>query len=218
MSYLDQTNGNRPRTIAAVAILHAGLGYLIVSGLAYTVITQVPRVTIAENYPDALPPPPHDFPPPPPHDTRTNPPSSNTETLVKTDILPRDTLTTVKIGPLPPPPADPDPFPRIEQPKPNLGRAVQPGAGRAGWVTSDDYPAQSLREGATGVVAISVSIASDGRVQGCEVTKSSGNTQLDEATCRLYARRARFTPALDPDGKPAVAHFADRIRWQLPAQ
>jgi protein TonB len=99
-----------------------------------------------------------------------------------------------------------------------MARGVQPGAGRAGWVTSDDYPAQSLREGATGVVGISVAIGADGRVQGCEVTKSSGNAQLDDATCRLYARRAHFTPALDADGKPAVAHFTDRIRWQLPAQ
>jgi protein TonB len=217
MSYLDQTNNNRPRTIAAVAILHAGLGYLIVSGLAYTVVKYVDPVTHTDVYKDPPPPPPHD--PPQPRDTRADPPPSNTDTLVKTDILPEPTITTVKLDPPRPTLVDPDPvLTKVDPPKPNLGRGVQPGAGRAGWVTSDDYPAQSLREGATGVVAISVAIGADGRVQGCEVTKSSGNTQLDEATCRLYARRARFTAALDADGKPAVSHFADRIRWQLPAQ
>lgn len=218
MSYLDQTSrSSRPTTIAAVAVLHVGLGYLIVSGLAYTVITYVDPVTHTEVYRDPPPPPAHKI--PPPRTTRTETPPPSTDTLVKTDILPDPTITTVKVDPPRLPPTDTDLLPtRTEPAKPNLGRAVQPGTGRAAWVTSDDYPAQSLREGATGVVGISVAIGIDGRVQGCEVTKSSGNTQLDEATCRLYARRARFTPALDADGKPATAHFADRIRWQLPAQ
>jgi hypothetical protein len=36
------------------------------------------------------------------------------------------------------------------------------------------------------------------------------------STCRIYARRARFKPGLDAEGKPVAAHFADRIRWELP--
>ncbi len=218
MSYLDETNRNRPKTIAAVAILHVGLGYLIVSGLAYTVITHLPTVTTAENYKDAPPPPPRDMPPPPPRTTRADPPPAANDTLVRT---PAQDIPTISLGSL-----DPPKVPAIDQgppqppppPKPNLTRSAEPGTGRSGWVTSDDYPPQPLREGVTGVVGISVAIAADGHVQGCQVTKSSGNAQLDEATCRIYARRARFKPALDADGKPATATFADRIRWQLPAE
>jgi protein TonB len=219
MSYLDQTSRNKPRTIAAVAILHAGLGYLIVSGLAITVIGHVPGVTIAENYEDPPPPPPVDT-TPPPRTERTSTVPKTTDPIVKinptnvTDVdiirVEPDKVIAVDPGPiLPPPPV---------RSKPDQTRGAEPGTGRGGWVTSEDYPPGPLREGIAGTVGISVAIGIDGRVQGCEVTKSSGNSQLDDATCRLYARRARFKPALDAEGKPTTARYADRIRWELPPQ
>jgi protein TonB len=216
MSYLDQTSRNTPRTIAAVAILHAGLGYLIVSGLAITVFKTPPRITTAEAYPDTAEPPPSRDLPPPQRDTRASQP---TKQIVQ---LPPDILTrTIDLRPIDPPARpniDPGPVQPVQQdpPKPNLTRAAEPGGARSGWVTSEDYPPGPLREGVTGTVGISVAIGIDGRVQGCEVTKSSGNAQLDESTCRIYARRARFKPALDGEGKPTTARFADRIRWELP--
>jgi protein TonB len=39
---------------------------------------------------------------------------------------------------------------------------------------------------------------------------------VDPATCRLYQRRARFTPARDDGGNPVAGTFTDRVRWQLP--
>jgi len=218
MSYLDQTSRNKPRTIAAVAILHAGLGYLIVSGLAITVIGHVPGVTVAENYEDPPAPPPVDtIPPPRTERTNTLPKAAdpiveiNPTNVTDVDIIrvEPDKVVAVDPGPVVPPPP--------VQTK-NLTRAVEPGGGRGTWVTSEDYPPGPLREGVTGTVGISVAIGIDGRVQGCEVTKSSGNAQLDDSTCRIYARRARFKPALDAEGKPATAHFSDRIRWELPLQ
>lgn len=217
MSYLDQTNRNRPRTIAAVAILHAGLGYLIVSGLAYTVISHTPLITKTDIYSDPPTPPPHDIPPPPRTTPRADPPPTATDTLVKTNVQDTTEIKTFTFEQ----PKQPDivmPPPPPQTLKPSLARPAEAGAGRAGWVTSDDYPPQPLREEVTGTVGISVAIGTDGRVQGCEVTKSSGNAELDATTCRIYARRAHFKPALDADGKPTTTHFADRIRWQLPVQ
>jgi len=68
------------------------------------------------------------------------------------------------------------------------------------------------------VVGIDVTVGMDGRVSACSVTASSGSDVLDQATCRLYARRARFQSALDDDGKATVGHYADRIRWTIPQQ
>ena len=47
---------------------------------------------------------------------------------------------------------------------------------------------------------------------------SSGYAALDEATCRNYAKHARFVPALGADGMPVESSYVDRVRWQLPAQ
>jgi protein TonB len=218
MSYLDQTSRNKPRTIAAVTILHVGLGYLIVSGLAINVIKYVPQITPTHIYEDTKTPPPRTDPPPPPRNAREDPLPQSPDPLVKSNIERVTTIDVLPQGPVKPVWSDPGPIapPPPDPPKESLARAVEPGGGRAGWVTSEDYPPGALREGVTGTVGISVAIGIDGRVQGCEVTKSSGNAQLDDTTCRLYARRARFKPGLDAEGKPVAAHFADRIRWELP--
>jgi protein TonB len=58
----------------------------------------------------------------------------------------------------------------------------------------------------------------DGRVLGCQVTESSGRQALDDATCRYYAKRARFTPALSVDGTPVESSYSDRVVWRLPEE
>jgi protein TonB len=217
MSYLEQSRRNRPASIAAVAIIHAGIGYAIISGLAYRVIHPDPVVTATDVYEDPADPPKHDIPPPPP--PRRDTPTQTREKRivdVSTDTL-TDTIDLRAIEQ----PRKPDldvvpPQPPRDPPRANLTRAAEPASGRAGWVTTEDYPPGALRDGVSGVVGIIVMVAADGRVQACEVTKSSGNQQLDEATCRIYARRARFRPALDADGKPVAARQADRVRWQVP--
>jgi protein TonB len=39
-------------------------------------------------------------------------------------------------------------------------------------------------------------------VSGCEITASSGNAELDAATCKYATSRARFAPAKDGEGQP----------------
>ena len=87
---------------------------------------------------------------------------------------------------------------------------------RGAWITNDDYPPAAIRAEEQGTVGISVAIGTDGRVTSCRVTAPSGSSALDQATCRLYAQRARFTPARDAGGAVVEGRYSDRVRWELP--
>jgi protein TonB len=135
MSYLDQTSRNKPRTIAAVTILHVGLGYLIVSGLAINVIKYVPQITPTHIYEDTKTPPPRTDPPPPPRNAREDPLPQSPDPLVKSNIERVTTIDVLPQGPVKPVWSDPGPIapPPPDPPKESLARAVEPGGGRAGW-------------------------------------------------------------------------------------
>jgi periplasmic protein TonB len=59
-------------------------------------------------------------------------------------------------------------------------------------------------------------VGTDGRVSGCTVTTSSGNSDLDDATCRISKRSVRFSPAKDANGNPITSTYTLPVRWQLP--
>ena len=97
------------------------------------------------------------------------------------------------------------------------GMAVAPQAIAADtWVTTDDYPPAALRARIEGVVTARLSIAASGTVNGCTVTASSGSRDLDDVTCQLMLRRARFEPARDGSGEAIAAESTRRVRWQVP--
>jgi protein TonB len=63
---------------------------------------------------------------------------------------------------------------------------------------------------------VSITVGADGRVQGCNVTQSSGNGALDSATCSIIRRRAKFTPAKDSNGQPIADTIpSPPIVWRL---
>jgi protein TonB len=82
--------------------------------------------------------------------------------------------------------------------------------------SSDDYPAAAVRAREEGSVGFRLEIDKVGRVTGCAIMASSGSAALDSTTCRLLARRARFTPALDRKGKPTADSMTGRIVWRMP--
>jgi protein TonB len=67
--------------------------------------------------------------------------------------------------------------------------------------SGDDYPAIAQARGEQGTVRAELAVDDRGRVTGCSIRQSSGFAALDNATCRILQRRARFTPARDVDGK-----------------
>lgn len=214
MAFIEQRLGSRKAiSISAVALVHLAIGYAFITGLAGDFVrTEVFGPTETYNVP--LPKPPHK---PPPHIDR--------QTTRKID----DPLPIVKPTGLGKPPIelptggaaiDIKPFfPVDPQPQTaSLSRALQPGKGHDSWVTPDDYPPSAIRRGEEGPVRIAVRVGTDGRVLSCEITASSGSSDLDQAACRYYSKRARFTPALSADGTPVESSYADRIVWRLPEQ
>jgi protein TonB len=205
-------SGNKIAAFIIVAILHAILGYALVTGLAYDVVKKaVQRVTTVdikeEVKKEELPPPKKlDLPPPPP---AIAPPPKMTITA------PVQTITTVTEAP-PPPPVIVPPPPSAPPPPRFSPTKATPRGNPGSWANSNDYPSRALREEREGVTRFRVTVGADGRVTGCSVTGSSGHPDLDEATCSLVSRRGRFNPAKDGEGQPATDSWSSAVRWQIP--
>jgi TonB family protein len=100
--------------------------------------------------------------------------------------------------------------PIVAAPAPTPARLI------SGGLSNDDYPAVARRAGAEGTTRVTLTVNQDGRVSGCTVTGSSGNSALDSTTCSLMLRRYRFTPATR-DGKPIASTYSTSARWSLPS-
>ncbi len=216
MAYADQQmSGNKITALIIVVILHIALGYALVTGLAYEAYKKVKEVTSAVNIEEEKPPetpppppPPKDQPPPPivapPPPISFNAPAQPQIETVSTPPPPAPVFTTS--APPPPPPPPPKFQPKGPGPKGSPGN----------WATSNDYPSRALREEREGVTGFRVSVGTDGKVTTCEVTRSSGSPDLDQATCDNVRRRARFTPATDGEGNPTTGSYTNSIRWVIP--
>lgn len=94
-------------------------------------------------------------------------------------------------------------------------RSVQPLTSPMAWVTNDDYPFAARSARAQGTVKVRLDVDATGRVSNCAVITSSGNATLDDTTCALVVRRARFSPAVGADGQPASSSFETSMAWSL---
>ncbi len=220
MAYVDRDR-SRETALSGVAatVLVGGIGFVLATGLAMTVVHQTERPLIVHEWAAPTPPPPPPERTPPHSHVRTAVPTATTATIVPplpnsaTVALPRSDLTLDQQGSvlsvLPPPPPPP-PVDRSSRATPRR----DPGS----WVRSEDYPPAALRAGQEGRTGFRLDLGADGRATACTVIASSGSDALDEATCRLLMRRARFEPARDAGGMPIAASFSSRIAWRLPAE
>ena len=221
MAYADQEmSGNRIAAIIVVALIHVALGYALITGLAYDavkkVVERVTTVDIEEPPPEEdIPPPPEEIPdtapppivaPPPPINIAPAPPTVQTQPTIPPPAPP----ARVVPPPAPPGPPPAPPPPRV-QPK-----AAQPRGNPGSWANANNYPSRALREEREGVTRFSVSVGPDGRVASCQVTGSSGHSDLDDTTCKLIQRRARFSPATDGNGDPTSGSWSSAVRWEIP--
>jgi protein TonB len=218
MSYAQrkEIGGNRTMAIILVVIIQFALGYAIVTGLAYNVIKKAASDLKTFDV-EEQPPPPEEPPPPPKDMPKVPPPPITPPPLVRMEAPPPP-ITTVEAPPppqIPPvvmaPPAPPPP------PPPRKVVSAQSAKGDLRTLFStDDYPASAQASGAEGTVQATITIGTDGRVVGCNVTRSSGNSSLDSATCNIIRRRAKYTPARDSNGNPTSDTIqTPPIRWQL---
>lgn len=82
-------------------------------------------------------------------------------------------------------------------------------------LSDDDYPRDAIRNHQQGEVRIFYWIEVDGSITDCKIDKSSGFALLDQATC-VAAKRTKFVPARDANGRPIREPSYSTIRWALP--
>ena len=220
MAYADQgMSTNRIIAIVLVALIHVVVGYVLVTGLAYSaakkLVERVTTVDIEEPPPpeEEPPPPPPDQPdvvpppvaPPPPINIAPAPPPIQTQPTIPPPAPP--VLRVPPPAPVAPPPPPP---PRV-QPK-----GPEPRGNPSSWANSNDYPSRALREEREGVTRFSVQVDASGRVSSCTVTGSSGHSDLDSTTCSLIQRRGRFRPATNGNGDAVAGSWSSAVRWEIP--
>ncbi|HKP35146.1 MAG TPA: hypothetical protein VJT70_10260 [Sphingomicrobium sp.] len=83
--------------------------------------------------------------------------------------------------------------------------------GYENWFSSRDTPDFAI--GANWVVIARALVRPDGSLQKCEIEAGSGNEPLDRLTCKLIARRARFSAARWIDGSPAYGVYRVPVTW-----
>ncbi|MGB3739251.1 MAG: energy transducer TonB [Pontixanthobacter sp.] len=257
MAYADQQmSGSKIAAIVLVALIHIGIGYLLISGLAYSAFQEVVETTSTfdidepepeEPEPEEEPPPPEEVPetvvpppfvPPPQVNVPTQrPPQRSTPTIVDTPAVSRTPATkqcsdgstvavTARCGPptktcpdgttiritatCPRPEPKPEPEPRFTP------KAPEPRGSPGRWVSQRDYPSRALREEREGITGVRLSVGADGRVTNCAVSRSSGHSDLDEATCNVLRRRARFDPATNAQGNDVPGTYNNfAFQWQI---
>lgn len=83
----------------------------------------------------------------------------------------------------------------------------------AGTISSRDYPKTERAARIGGVVSVAFMVRTDGHVERCAVTRSSGNPALDGITCQLIETRFRYKPARDAAGSPVSERRGWQQRW-----
>lgn len=226
MSYV--TAAKRPNPVAAMGALGvpAAFGALLVVGLAVTALPpektkDVMGIFVPLDEPEVLPEPeplPQTEPSSEPvtqQQTYTPPTRPDTPyTFVAGNSTPIGELvdpgpTVLKVdpvdfGPMTPPPPLFDPI------------AASPRGNPGNWVTNNDYRTSWINRGFEGSASFTLMIDARGRVSGCTITRSTGHSALDDATCSLLERRGRFDPAKDSSGNATSGTFRSSITWTIP--
>lgn len=217
MAYADRdVAGSRVVATVIVSILVFLLTWAFVTGLTSKFTKAVQEKLNTFDVAPPPPPPPPDKPPPPPPDQPMKAPpvvSPPVNVPVQSPIPPMVVAPSAPPMPAPPPPAPPAP-----PPKPTVSQRAGVIGNPGRFFGADAYPASAQRAEAQGRVVAALTIGTDGRVTGCTVTSSSGNSDLDDATCRISRSKVRFTPAKDDAGNPTTGSYTLAVRWVLPSE
>lgn len=223
MAYVDQKRGPSPTGMAGALVVQLAIGTAMIVGLSVTQIARAPE-TRTDVFDIPIEPPPPAPPPEPtqdiPKDTikppitvpqpkldldQTTPDYKTTETITDRPIIiqPKQPVIVPPLSPsIPAAPFDP------------IG--AKPRNNPSAWLVQNDYRPSWLRRGLAGSARFRLDISATGTVTGCRVTGSTGHAELDEATCKLVQRRARFEPARGSAGQPVAGSYSGSVLWQIP--
>ncbi|WP_235302795.1 energy transducer TonB [Sphingopyxis sp. MWB1] len=212
-----------------------GVGFMLARGLDFAVVRKAGETITAI----AIPAPPPPEPPPPPQqpdDAASGAASAPNKRADPAPVL----AAPSKLPPVTPPVAAaptpgsgdessagaaPDPGPGTGAGGQGDGRGAG-GAGsgtgggtrpawRSGTIRDSDYPPLASRAKVGGDVEVRFTVQPDGRVTGCRVSRSSGDTAIDATTCRLIEQRFRFRPATNNRGEAIASPYGWRQSWWL---
>lgn len=218
MSYAQrkELSGNRSISIFFTVAVVGGLLYAIVTGLAYNVVKKSVQDLKTFNV-EEKPPPPEPPPPPPKDMPKVPPPPVTPPPLIRMTAPPPPIVTQEAPTPPPIPQVVPAPPPPAPPPPPRKVQSAQSAKGDLRTLFSaDDYPAAAQSAGAEGTAQAEITIGPDGRVVGCNITRSTGNSALDSATCSIIRRRAKYVPARDSNGNATTDTIqTPPITWRL---
>lgn len=103
-----------------------------------------------------------------------------------------------------------------------IDAAAEPGAREAepmkplhAYFSPGDYPEEAARHDDQGTVKMTFLVDETGTVRDCSVEGSSGVPTLDTMSCYIIQQRARFKPAVGPDGKPRRSAFTQQVTWRM---
>ena len=197
--------------IAIVVLLHALLGYAIISGLGTRMVTKMAEAVETTIIEEAAPPPPPETPPPPPPpemkappppfippvevNVQQQPPVQNTISVATNEAPPSRDLA---------PPAPPAP---VAGPV-NVAAVVD-----FGTCAKPEYPKASQRNEETGTVTLQFLIGVDGGVKASKILKSSGFRNLDRSAQSALSR-CRFKPGT-ANGVPQESWTNVQYVWTL---
>jgi protein TonB len=217
MAYADRdVAGSRVVATVVVSILVFLLTWAFVTGLTSKFTKAVQEKLNTFDVAPPPPPPPPDKPPPPPPDQPMKAPPVVSPPVNVPVQSPMPPIVSVPVAPpvapvVPPQPPAPPPKPAVSQRAGLKGNV-------SSFFGSDNYPAAAIRAEAQGRVVATLTVGTDGRVTACTVTTSSGNNDLDDATCRISRSKVRFTPAKDDAGNPISSTYPLSVRWVLPTE
>lgn len=144
------------------------------------------------------------------------PPPSEPDKRETNTLRPKQSVAPLPSTPSPRP--SPSPPPRPLPPPPSMppeARMVKPIGNPVSWIMNIDYPTAALRAKNEGASKVTLTVSPKGRVAACTADGSAGSI-LNEWTCKLLTRRARFTPATDKDGKPVQGNWTHVYEWRVP--
>lgn len=233
----------RAASVAAVAVVHAALGWALLTGLGVSIPDKAQEVL--ETFNVVAPPPGPEPPQQPPRPLRQRAPEKE-GAAAPPNIKSRATEIVAPKTPLLIPP----PLTVAEKPAqgidPTQGNApiFGPGTGAGGFgdgtgsgrygngpgggggggtalrlisgrIKNSDYPREAFAARAQGSVGLRFVVGTNGRVTSCNVTHSSGSRALDNTTCSLIMERFRYRPAADRNGRPIPQTVTGEHVWEL---
>jgi TonB family protein len=81
-------------------------------------------------------------------------------------------------------------------------------------ITAADFPASA--RGKQGTTRFDMTVDASGRPVSCSVTVSSGYQDLDNAACKAFLKRAKFSPAKDAQGRAIAGRYRGTVSWKSP--